>query len=207
VPFYGRIRNRCRPLTDDTTTLVSMDEAEIRSRDDVELVRAFVNTAELDQDTDELSTVEGTLEWLRARSLDVEAPLTESQRLRLVEVREAVRDLIAAGHGAAMLPGSRTVLDAAGRAARLTLNFDEGGTAFLRSEATGVERALGTILAAGYTAMIDGSWERLKICDNGECRWAFYDRSRNHSGKWCSMQSCGNRMKARAFRSRHETGH
>jgi predicted RNA-binding Zn ribbon-like protein len=180
-----------------------MDGAQVRGRDDVELVKAFVNTAELEQGTDQFSTVKGSLEWLRDWSFGVEEPLTESQRLRLVEAREALRDFIAARQGAT-LPGNRAVLDSAGRAARLTLTFEAGGAAVLRSEATGVEQALGRVLAAAYSAMIDGSWEHLKICENDECRWAFLDRSRNRSGKWCSMQSCGNRMKARAFRARHE---
>jgi predicted RNA-binding Zn ribbon-like protein len=50
--------------------------------------------------------------------------------------------------------------------------------------------------------MSDGSWERIKACGNPDCRWAFYDNSKNHSGRWCEMASCGNRMKARAFRER-----
>jgi predicted RNA-binding Zn ribbon-like protein len=32
--------------------------------------------------------------------------------------------------------------------------------------------------------------------------WAFYDRSKNRSGHWCSMRVCGNRAKARQFRER-----
>ncbi|HEX6579263.1 MAG TPA: CGNR zinc finger domain-containing protein, partial [Actinomycetota bacterium] len=30
----------------------------------------------------------------------------------------------------------------------------------------------------------------------------FFDRSKNKSGKWCSMNACGNRAKVRAFRAR-----
>jgi predicted RNA-binding Zn ribbon-like protein len=48
-----------------------------------------------------------------------------------------------------------------------------------------------------------GTFERLKICRNDECQWAFYDHSRNRSGVWCTMAVCGNRMKGRAFRTRH----
>jgi predicted RNA-binding Zn ribbon-like protein len=59
-----------------------------------------------------------------------------------------------------------------------------------------VERVL-AILASG-----DG-WGRLKVCGAEDCRWAFYDASRNHSRTWCSMSDCGNRAKARAYRARH----
>lgn len=38
---------------------------------------------------------------------------------------------------------------------------------------------------------------RLRPCANPECRLFFLDRSRTNRGRWCSMASCGNRMKAR----------
>lgn len=43
---------------------------------------------------------------------------------------------------------------------------------------------------------------RLRICAAEDCLRAFYDSSRNGSGKWCSTTSCGNRMKTRAYRQR-----
>ena len=51
-------------------------------------------------------------------------------------------------------------------------------------------------------AQADGSWSRLKLCANPDCGWAFYDRSRNQQGAWCSMATCGNRLKNRRFRAR-----
>ena len=61
---------------------------------------------------------------------------------------------------------------------------------------------VGRALAIIARASADGTWERLKVCPADDCRWAFYDFSRNHSRTWCSMSSCGNRAKARAYRSR-----
>jgi predicted RNA-binding Zn ribbon-like protein len=40
------------------------------------------------------------------------------------------------------------------------------------------------------------------VCAAEDCRWAFYDRSRNRSRTWCSMEECGNRAKARSYRAR-----
>jgi predicted RNA-binding Zn ribbon-like protein len=42
------------------------------------------------------------------------------------------------------------------------------------------------------------------VCECGEetCRWLFLDRSKNHSRRWCNMQICGNRAKARRFQAR-----
>jgi predicted RNA-binding Zn ribbon-like protein len=35
-----------------------------------------------------------------------------------------------------------------------------------------------------------------------DCEWAFYDRTKNRSGRWCRMDQCGNLAKAKAFRER-----
>lgn len=43
---------------------------------------------------------------------------------------------------------------------------------------------------------------RLKKCANPNCSHLFYDISRNNTRNWCSMKSCGNIMKARAFYTR-----
>ena len=51
-------------------------------------------------------------------------------------------------------------------------------------------------------AVRDRSWQRVKACRADDCRWAFYDRSRNRSGVWCDMAVCGNRAKVRAYRRR-----
>jgi predicted RNA-binding Zn ribbon-like protein len=51
-------------------------------------------------------------------------------------------------------------------------------------------------------AQADGTWSRLRVCRNPDCRWAFFDRSRNRQGTWCTMAACGNRDKNRRFRAR-----
>ena len=65
-------------------------------------------------------------------------------------------------------------------------------------------------VAASARLAVLGSWERFKICPADDCLRAFFDRSRNRSRTWCSMQVCGNREKARTFRKRtraQNTGH
>lgn len=43
---------------------------------------------------------------------------------------------------------------------------------------------------------------RLRACANDECNLFLLDRSRPGTAKWCSMATCGNRMKARAHAGR-----
>ena len=65
----------------------------------------------------------------------------------------------------------------------------------------------GRRLAIAVTAMTDGAWSRLKACP--DCRWVFYDHTRNGSKRWCLMtaggpsgRSCGSIAKVRAHRER-----
>ncbi len=52
---------------------------------------------------------------------------------------------------------------------------------------------------------VAGVAERLRRCQAEDCRWVFFDRSRNHSKVWCDMSGCGSRSKARAYRARRST--
>jgi predicted RNA-binding Zn ribbon-like protein len=107
--------------------------------------------------------------------------------------REALRALLADKRD----PAAIAALDRAAADARLAVRFDRDGTA--RLEGDGLIASLLAIIAR---AQADGTWERMKACRAEDCRWAFYDRSRNRSRAWCSMRECGNRAKARSYRAR-----
>ena len=61
---------------------------------------------------------------------------------------------------------------------------------------------LSEFTAALAELLSEGEPERLKVCDNPDCRFAFYDASRNRSRRWCSHTTCGNRHKVTQFRAR-----
>jgi predicted RNA-binding Zn ribbon-like protein len=52
------------------------------------------------------------------------------------------------------------------------------------------------------TFLKSGNRQRLKLCANPGCGFAFLDLSINATRRWCDMRYCGNRLKARAFRRR-----
>jgi predicted RNA-binding Zn ribbon-like protein len=115
------------------------------------------------------------------------------------EVREAIRVLLRAHTGVdADVAAASHVLDRAARRAGLRVGFVHGQLAFRSHERS---RVAG-VLAAVAEAMADGSWSRLKACRSDTCQWAFIDAARNRSRQWCDMAVCGNREKARRFRSR-----
>ena len=46
--------------------------------------------------------------------------------------------------------------------------------------------------------------QRIRRCGNPVCGLYYYDTSKNHTRRWCSMAICGNRMKAAAFYQRSQ---
>jgi predicted RNA-binding Zn ribbon-like protein len=172
-------------------------------------VRAFVNTREIDGETsvEGFETPADLAAWLAAHELVPDGTSADGDDLReAIVVREALRDLLEsnAGHGV-HAEALRVLGDAASRSP-LAVRFDRAGDASLAPVGDGPRAALGRMFADVATAVADGTWARLKVCRNDECRWAYYDVSRNRSGRWCSMAGCGNRMKGRAYRSRTRPG-
>jgi predicted RNA-binding Zn ribbon-like protein len=168
------------------------------------LVQGFVNTREAERDWEALPDPESLRSWLRRRGLLTNGgAIEDSEVVRARDVREALRALLAANNETAGVDGEaiRTLNRAAGRAG-LTVRFGQDGRAALSPTAGGVDGALGRVLAAVHAGMEEGTWGRMKACRNQGCLWAFYDRSKNHSGRWCSMDVCGNRTKTRAYRRR-----
>ena len=49
-------------------------------------------------------------------------------------------------------------------------------------------------------------YDLVRECAADDCAWLFIDTSRNHSRRWCSMSSCGNRAKVHQFRQRKRAG-
>jgi predicted RNA-binding Zn ribbon-like protein len=121
---------------------------------------------------------------------------------RALELREALRSIMLANNGGAPDAVAIESLNKAAARAKVVAAFDDHASWRIEPSSTGVDGAFGRMLASVFRAMSDGSWDRVKACGNPDCRWAFYDASKNHSGRWCDMASCGNRMKARAFRER-----
>lgn len=67
---------------------------------------------------------------------------------------------------------------------------------------TAARRAMSAIAGAVATIRITGEIGRLTRCAALSCAMVFFDASKNHSRRWCSMRVCGNRAKARAYAAR-----
>ena len=170
---------------------------------DLELVRLFVNTLDVESGADELASPEALLGWLGERGLAPGGRASGADLHNGRRLREAMRGLLLENNGVSVRKEAALTLGQAADRARLALRFDPAGSARLEPAAGGVDAALGRLVAVVAAAMADGTWSRLKACRGDRCGWAFYDRARNRSRQWCSMAVCGNRTKARSYRRRH----
>ncbi|MEP7036175.1 MAG: CGNR zinc finger domain-containing protein [Actinomycetota bacterium] len=157
--------------------------------DPVDLIVGFMNTLDVEAGSDALDTVKGWRSWLVAQGLggcfEPEGPgsLKAARRLR--------DDLRALASGKRR--GQVQQID-------IQVAFTLDGEVELSAHSS-----VGLIAAAAAKVAIERCLERVKICPADDCRWAFYDTSRNRSRQWCSMEVCGNRAKARAHRERAAT--
>ena len=147
-------------------------------------VQLFVNSADVENGLDWLP------DWLAEHG--VEGGLDRAR-----ELREALRALVLANNGFPLAAHAVHVVNDA--ASRLTLQLDEERALHVCENGD----ALDAVVAVALSAMLDGTWPRLKACRN--CHWSFYDNSPNRSATWCSMQICGNRTKTRAYRRRQNS--
>ena len=67
------------------------------------------------------------------------------------------------------------------------------------------ELPLWALAASACDLMTSEAVERVRACNNPECRWLFLDTSKNRTRRWCDMAVCGNRMKARRFRAHNRS--
>jgi predicted RNA-binding Zn ribbon-like protein len=169
----------------------------------LELVRQFVNTLDIDHGPDLFAGPDSTRAWLVEKQLlGPKIRLTEADRLRAVEFREALRELLS-GHTVGKVgPSASKRFDGVVRDIPMALRVDETGWVRVDAAGKGFDAALGDLLARTFASMENGTWQRMKACHDESCRWAFYDHSKNRSSLWCDMAVCGNRHKVNAFRQR-----
>jgi predicted RNA-binding Zn ribbon-like protein len=170
-------------------------------------VQALVNTIDLEDDDEQLHSPGALRDFLVGHGLlAASEPVGEDDLAMTIELREALRAMLRFNHGEPLDPAALEVVNRAAAGLPLRVAFDPEGRPVLGPGSAGCRGALATLLAGVAEASAQGTWERLKACSAESCQWAFYDRSKNRSGRWCSMQTCGNRTKTRTYRSRRRSG-
>ena len=166
-------------------------------------VQGLANTYSYEDDEELLGDPEQARAWLVQTGLGAAGiQVSPAEHAELLEFRALIRSMLEEN-----LSGEEGTVDGAALA-RFTSTrpvpiapAPGGGVDLDLEPAATVGELIGQQLGIVLRARLEGDWERLKICAASDCRWAFFDSSRNRGGHWCSMELCGNREKNRRYRA------
>jgi len=121
----------------------------------------------------------------------------DQERKVVISVRDALQGIVRGNRD-----GLAVIASALGPVTRKPI-VSEGGISWDLQAPSHLELASRVVLAwSDVTQQLPG---RLRPCGNDECQLFLVDHSRPGTAKWCSMATCGNRMKARAHLQRQRS--
>lgn len=169
---------------------------------DAELVVEFVNTRDVEEETDSIADPGRLGAWVEERTGEDPGGLEPEDVGRVQRLRESLRALMRANNGQEVRAGELEPLREAAERTRIRTTFSADGELELVPARSGLSGFEARLLMAIEHLQCHGAWPRLKACTDEGCQWAFFDATRNHSRTWCSMDVCGNREKTRRYRER-----
>lgn len=158
-----------------------------------------------DPDWDQLADPVWLLGFIEEKGLPRIDTRNRAVRAGLRELRDLlqqlIRTLVESGRlRAADLETVNCYLAARPVTSRLEVLDDECRVR-LTPTAKGLDAVLFAVVESFASFLVEGDPERLKLCENPDCRWVFYDTTRSRTRRWCA-DSCGNLMKVRKCRQK-----
>ena len=152
--------------------------------------------------TETLKTPEDLIAWTAANAgLRSPKPPTRREFQRAIDIRETLHRLFdAKAHDRTAASRDLEALNEALTAApaRTTLRRERGAYGWdVDMKSATALALLAPVLWSAGDLLAGPRLDRVRRCANPECGWLFLDDSRAGKRRWCSMQSCGNRAKAR----------
>ena len=146
---------------------------------------------------DVLANRSGHEEWLREN--DLPGPSTAAARRALLQARDTIRAALETPGPAAL-----TALDGILERGRLRIR----ATTPTAMEELEIEREwrVPWLAVRNLLRLLDEHPARVRNCANPDCPFWFLDTTRSGTRRWCSMNVCGNRLKARRHYRRQPHG-
>jgi predicted RNA-binding Zn ribbon-like protein len=168
-------------------------------------LRRFTHRGVQHQQSDELESPQDLGAWMRERGLSRGDRVTPAMFTTAIELRSSLRAFLQADTSArrkdhAML----RALTHATRHFLLQTSASPNGALLLTPARDDAIGGLGAVVAEMHHASLTGTLDRLKMCASDECHRVFFDRSKPATRRWCMSTLCGNRIKTRAYRERHQ---
>jgi predicted RNA-binding Zn ribbon-like protein len=169
------------------------------------LVQDFLNTIGIGHyGPDLLSDVALARDWLESatdmwsevRGAEVQPPeLDDADLTKLRALRATIANMVGGESSDGRAIGSVRPVSA-------SFALSESGDLRLEPAGSGWRWLASALLGEILLSQQADTWRRLKSCHNHQCGSTFYDRSKNNSGVWCDVKTCGNAANLRASRAR-----
>ncbi|MBP2340661.1 putative RNA-binding Zn ribbon-like protein [Saccharothrix coeruleofusca] len=161
--------------------------------------RTFTRHGESHVPGERLTSPRALADWLAAHDLSSgDTPLRTADVEAAIALRTALRQ--------ALVVDAETEVEVASALRDYPLRLVPDASGGLRIAAASGRPWLDAVVETVAGSAARGDWARVKLCAAPDCRWAFYDTSRNGRGRWCAMEICGNRHKTRTYRERRHHG-
>jgi predicted RNA-binding Zn ribbon-like protein len=135
--------------------------------------------------------------------LSTEPQAVDAVLLRILRLRESLRAIFTSLVDEKPFPASWA--EPINEILRITEGHDElvsmkgaWSLQFVARE-SGLDWLLAAIARSAAELLVEGPHAPIRRCANPSCRLFFYDDSRTHRRRWCSMSVCGNRNKVASF--------
>jgi predicted RNA-binding Zn ribbon-like protein len=155
--------------------------------------------------------VVGDQEAARQQERAAQEPELASQVYRqAIDLRDAVyRTFASLAAGAQPTPDDLDRLNAVLAQSLPHLRLVDTGGSFTwqwMDAGTALDRVIWDIALSASQLLTSPDLDRVRECaDEHGCGWLFFDTTKNRSRRWCSMDGCGNRAKARRHYARQKS--
>ena len=159
---------------------------------------------------DSLQNDLGVAQWMEAAAWAVETDLSSIKAGSLLEaalgLRDTIRTLVQRRKAEKRVDLDPLNNYLAKSRSYLKLTREKDGTLDLHRKwkQRNPEEILAPLAESAAELLAHGDFSLVRKCENGDCVLWFYDRTKSHHRRWCSMAMCGNRHKVAAYRKRQQ---
>ncbi|MEV6667772.1 CGNR zinc finger domain-containing protein [Streptomyces nigra] len=153
--------------------------------------------------TEMLASPQALDAWFVESGMMDEAPGADRAELATaVSLREALYSVTAAALAKEALPAD-ALAEVNRLAAGLPVQVQLGDSGASRTGS--VSQGLAVLAREAVEILGGAQADLLRECSRPECTQTYLDHSRGRRREWCAMETCGNRVKAAAYRARRRS--
>ncbi len=148
--------------------------------------------------------------WLKTQGWQVDEASAKWKPGTLLEaareLREVIRGLVAKREAGKQIDPDKLNRYLTEARSHLELKAMKDGSLQLsrKWKQRSAEEILAPLAESAAELLTHGDFSLVRRCESDQCVLWFYDRTKSHHRRWCSMATCGNRHKVAEYRKRRQ---